>query len=69
MIRLRGACYARDLVVDVARMYVATLLLEESSGRPVTIRVFGDEKAPAFAGGTVKRTGSCNSRSSIALGV
>ena len=69
MTNLRGACYARDLVVDIARKYVAALLLAESEGRPVTIRAFGDEKAPAFAGGTVKRTGSCSSRSSIALEV
>lgn len=30
MTNLRGACYARDLVVDIARKYVAALLLAES---------------------------------------
>ena len=68
MMNLRGACYARYLVVDIARKYVAALLVAESEGHPVTIRAFGDEKAPAFAGGTMERTGSCRSRSSIALG-
>jgi hypothetical protein len=69
MTNLRGACYARDLVVDVARKYVAALLLAESEGHPVTIRAFGDEKAPAFAGARSEQIGSGNSRLSIALGV
>ena len=69
MMNLRGACYARYLVVDIARKYVAALLAEKSGERPAPIRAFGDEKAPAFAGGTMERTGSCNSRSSISLGV
>ena len=68
MTNLRGACFARDLVVDIARKYVAALLLAESEGHPVTIRAFGYEKAPAFAGARPEHTGSCSSRSSIALG-
>ncbi len=39
---LHGACYARDLVVDVGLMYWGSLLLEKAHGNPVIL-------APAFA--------------------
>ncbi|MPN39778.1 hypothetical protein SDC9_187308 [bioreactor metagenome] len=51
MTNLRGACYARDLIVDIAANYRATVLLKESCGNPVTIRAFWNEKGPGFRRG------------------
>ena len=54
MTNLRGACLMRDLVVDIARKYVAALLAAKSGGHPITVRAFAEKEKPDLAVGTQK---------------